>query len=662
MAMPARRLARGVRRFVLLFLYVAAWMAGWQCWAQTEGQVVDATQWQSGTVDLGQGWRVHEGDNPAWAEPGYDDSGWNPADLDNLGAAKPGWRWYRLRFRLAPGHPHEHLLVVGGEGVFAAYVNGQSAQDARLEPWYRQTRPVEEIIPLADGVDEYTLALRTHASMMYVGWHLPLFLTAAVGTADAIDNERISFESQRVYPLIPSMAINIIVVLAGIGAFALFSVQRAHAEYMWLGIYLLLLGVSNGLLYGSVEGVVPLGLNNCAADLLTYFCTIVQIEFTFCFAGQRVNRVWRVYQVLVLLTYLGNPLVILGWLQSSTYIMIQAAMILPAAMLLPVLLLVWYRKGNREAGWLIVPSLFPAATIALFDIGTASIFTGWGRLDFLANPIPVGPIPLQISDLADFLFVLAIGVVMFFRFTRVSREQSRAAAELEAAREVQQRLVPVHLPKLAGYALEAAYFPAQEVGGDFYQIFDQGDGIQMLVVGDVSGKGLKAAMTGTLALGALHTLASEGLGPSEVLTRLNGQLAESTDGGFITCICVQIAAEGEMRAACAGHLPPYRNGQEVAMPPDLPLGIAPGERYADCRFRMEPGDRLTLMSDGVVEATDAHGTLFGFERTRAISAQRAEAIARAAQAHGQEDDITVLTLERSATAALNGLEMASAAR
>ena len=93
-------------------------------------------------------------------------------------------------------------------------------------------------------------------------------------------------------------------------------------------------------------------------------------------------------------------------------------MILPAALMLPVLLLVWYRRGNREAGWLILPSLFPAAATALFDIGTASLDTGWGNADFLANPIQVGPIPLQISDLSDFLFVLAIGIVMFFRFTR----------------------------------------------------------------------------------------------------------------------------------------------------------------------------------------------------------------------------------------------------
>jgi hypothetical protein len=334
-----------------------------------------------------------------------------------------------------------------------------------------------------------------------------------------------------------------------------------------------------------------------------------------------------------------------GVISNQLYVSLEAVLILPAALMLPVLLLVWYRRGNREAGWLILPSLFPAAATALFDIGTASLDTGWGRADFLADPVQVGPIPLQISDLSDFMFVLAIGIVMFFRFTKVSREQARGAAELEAAREIQQRLVPAKLPQANGYVIEAAYFPAQEVGGDFYQVFAQGDD-QLVVVGDVSGKGLKAAMTGTLALGALRALAAEGMGPAAVLTRLNRQQAETQDGGFITCICARVTQQGEVTLANAGHLPPYQNGEELVVSSDLPLGISPEETYEERTFHLEPGDQLTLLSDGVLEARDARGALFGFERVRAISAQTAESIAAAALKFGQEDDITVLTLAR----------------
>lgn len=624
------------------------WVFAWLCLVALNalGQANDATQWHSGTVTLNEGWREHDGDNLAWAQPGFDDSGWRTVELDDLGGAEPGWRWYRLHVKLEPGHDHVHMLIAGGAGTYELYWNGQKADGAELKSIWGVTRPTEEIFMPRDKDNDVTIALRTHAPTMYTLWHLPLFLTVAVGTPGAIENERLAMESQRFYAAMSSITINLMLILASVGAFALHRSQRARKEYLWLGLYLFLLGLSNGLLFCAVSGLAPIAANTLLADPLIYIFTIMQIEFTFSFAGQRVGRIWRTYEIALLLMPILVLLEILGGFPNGLYVSLEAIVILPAALLLPVLLLVWYRRGNREAGWLILPSLLPVATSALFDIGTASIDSGWGRADFLANPIQVGPIPLQISDLGDFLFVLAIGVVMFFRFTKVSREQARGAAELEAAREIQQRLVPAKLPQVKGYAIEAAYFPAQEVGGDFYQVFAQADDAQLVVVGDVSGKGLKAAMTGTLALGALRALAAEGLGPATVLTRLNRQQAETQDGGFITCICALVTEQGEVTLANAGHLPPYRNGEELQVSSDLPLGISPEETYEERTFRLEPGDQLTLLSDGVLEATDAKGELFGFERTRAISAQTAESIAATALKFGQQDDITVLTLAR----------------
>jgi sigma-B regulation protein RsbU (phosphoserine phosphatase) len=609
-------------------------------------QAVNATQWHSGTVTLNEGWCMHEGDDLVWAQPGFDDSGWKKVDFDDLGGAEPGWRWYRLHVKLEPGHDHVHILIAGGAGTYELYLNGQKQDDAELKSMWSVTRPTEEIFMLRDEDSDVTISLRTHAPTMYTLWHLPLFLTVALGTPGAIENERLAMESQRLYTAIPSIAINLLLILASIAAFALHRSQRDRKEYLWLGGYLFLLGLSNGLLFCAVAGLAPISINTLLADPLIYFFTILQIEFTFSFAGQRVGRIWRGYEIALLPMPILAVLQVTGTLSNQLYVSLEALMILPAALMLPVLLLVWYRRGNHEAGWLILPSLFPAAATALFDVGTASLDTGWGRADFLANPIQLGPIPLQISDLGDLLFVVAIGVVMFLRFTRVSREQTRVAAELEAAREIQQRLVPAVLPQVKGYTIEAAYFPAQEVGGDFYQVFAQGDGAQLVVVGDVSGKGLKAAMTGTLALGALRALAQEGLGPGVVLTRLNRQMVETGDGGFITCVCARVTERGEVTVANAGHLPPYRNGEELLVSSDLPLGISPKEIYEERTFQIDTGDRLTLLSDGVLEATNAKGELFGFERMRAISAQTAESIAGAALKFGQKDDITVLTLAR----------------
>lgn len=615
---------------------------------------VNATQWKSGTVDIDRGWKEQEGDNPAWAQPDFDDHTWETVELDDIGAAQPGRRWFRQHIELAPGHGPLRLLFAGGNGTYELYINGSRANGPKIRSPFGVTRPTEQVIPVRGDATELVLALRTHSPRTYRYFHLPLFLTAALGTPGAIENERAAMESQRLYAAVPSTAINLVVILAGIGALALYRSQRGHAEYRWLGLYLLLLGISNALSYDSAAGIIPLVWNDYLADPLIYVFTILQIEFTFSFAGQKVGRAWRVYEWLLPMPLILYELEVRGIVKGDPYGLVEAAMILPAGILLPVMLLHWYRRGNREAGWLILPSLLPVATAALFDVGYVAINAGWERLTFLDDPIQLGSVYLQLSDIGDFLFVVAIGVVMFFRFTRVSREQARTAAELDAARLIQRRLVPSCLPQLVGYSVEAAYFPAQEVGGDFYQLIEMAGGSHLVVVGDVSGKGLKAAMTGTLALGAIGVLAKENLSPAAVLTRLNGQMAEAHDEGFITCLCARVTANGAVTVANAGHLSPYRNGQEVPLDPDLPLGVWPGTQYVEKTFALAEGDRLTLLSDGVVEARNARGDLFGFERTQAISAESAEAIAATARRFGQEDDITVLTLTRRGTAEAQG--------
>ncbi|MGA2535243.1 MAG: PP2C family protein-serine/threonine phosphatase, partial [Terracidiphilus sp.] len=606
----------------------------------------DRAHAQDWTSDINVDWRVHEGDDPAWAGPGFDDSAWEPVRLDALGSSLPGWRWFRLHLKLHENHPDLALLIDGGEGTYALYVNGQVASGPRLRSSWLVSRPTERAFALdAPGAD-VLIALRTYVPPAYANWRLPQFLTVSLGTPDAIENERQALQSDRLYTGLPVIAINLLLMLGGLAAFALHRSQPKESEYLWLGLYLFLSGASD-LLWGCQQvGVLPLSANFLIGDPLIYAFTIAQIEFTYSFGGRRVGRAWRIYEAALLAPL---ALVLLSWkgvLPSTVYLLIQASMIVPVALLLPVLLFLWYRRGNREAGWLIFPSLLPAATVTLGDLGSISIFLGWHRLDFLDNPFQLGAVQVQADDLGCLLFLVAIAVVMFFRFTRVSREQARSAAELSAAREIQQRLVPESLPELPGFHLEAAYLPVQGVGGDFYQVLSQSDGSTLVVIGDVSGKGLKAAMTGALAIGALRTLAAENLSPGELLARLNHQICGTQDSGFITCLCTRIGPQGAVTVANAGHLSPYRRGEEIPVDPGLPLGLAAGIEYSETHFQLEPGDVLTLLSDGVVEAMNPQHQLLGFERVRAMSGQSAHDIAAAAQAFGQEDDITVLTVKR----------------
>jgi serine phosphatase RsbU (regulator of sigma subunit) len=223
----------------------------------------------------------------------------------------------------------------------------------------------------------------------------------------------------------------------------------------------------------------------------------------------------------------------------------------------------------------------------------------------------------------------------------VSRDQARGAAELEAAQRVQALLLRSSQECVPGLTIETVYRPAQEVGGDFFHTAREGE-LMRVVIGDVSGKGLGAAMLVSAVVGALDTLHDSR--PSAVLRALNGLLLARQQGGFATCGCACIAQDGAITLANAGHLAPYSNGEELPLESGLPLGIAAVAEYSETAFQLKSGDRLTLLSDGVVEAQSTSGELFGFDRTAAISVQSAEAIAAAAQAFGQEDDITVLTL------------------
>jgi hypothetical protein len=613
--------------------------------AHAPNKPIEITQWRSGLTEINEGWATHAGDDLRWVQPNFDDSGWEQVDVEDIGPAQAGWRWFRKRVNLARDHSGVHLLLEGGDGTYELYVNGVPVEGVTLHSAFNVRRPIERVFPLPDDTQTLVLALRTRTPVNYAYYHLPPFMSVTLGGPTAIEYERKALESQRFYGVAPTVALNLMLCLAGITAFGLFAYQRSHREYLILGLYLFLTALSDGLVTCQDQGVVPTSVDILFADPLTYLFSIAQIEFTFAFAGRPVSRGWRVYEAFLLCPLVLVALSWNGYLPLAAYILVEALVTLPVAIILPIWLFAWWRKGNREAGLLIFPSMMPAATGIVSDLGTAAIFLHWRRLQFLADYIPVGPFLLAAYDLGAFLFFLAIGIVMFFRFTKVSREQARSAAELNAAREIQQRLVPTALPDVPGYTIEAAYLPAQEVGGDFYQVLAQPDGDTLVVVGDVSGKGLKAAMTGALAIGALRTLSSEGLSPAALLTRLNQQLLQTQDAGFVTCLCARINLSGQIFVANAGHLAPYRNGVEVPIESGLPLGIAAEAAYVESFQQLHPEDNLTLISDGVLEARNASGELLGFDRTRELSTQSAAGIARAAQEFGQEDDITVLTLK-----------------
>jgi serine phosphatase RsbU (regulator of sigma subunit) len=157
-------------------------------------------------------------------------------------------------------------------------------------------------------------------------------------------------------------------------------------------------------------------------------------------------------------------------------------------------------------------------------------------------------------------------------------------------------------------------------------------------------------MNVSLLMGAVRRTTERN--PARILEALNRVLS-GTDS-FTTCQALWFGVNGEMVIANAGHLPPYLNSQEIALPGSLPLGVLLENIYEEARFFLHPGDRILLLSDGVVEARHPNGELFGFDRVRQFSQEPAAYLAEAAKSFGQQDDITVLTVRREVDAtALN---------
>jgi hypothetical protein len=255
----------------------------------------------------------------------------------------------------------------------------------------------------------------------------------------------------------------------------------------------------------------------------------------------------------------------------------------------------------------------------------------------LPGLIMVGPLAMNVVP----GYRIVIGLIFILMVVRQSArdrsERERLAGELEAARTIQQLL----LPTSAIEGVDAFYQPAAEVGGDFYHAVELPEGSKLVVIGDVSGKGLRAAMLVSVCVGILRN--EKSTSPGLILAALNEGLVGHAGGGFVTCSCARFDKDGMVTIANAGHPSPYCDGQELAIEAGLPLGIMPGLEYAEAVVR---GDRFTFVSDGVVEAENSRRELFGFERTREISGKSAQEIAEAARAWGQTDDITVVTVRR----------------
>jgi len=251
------------------------------------------------------------------------------------------------------------------------------------------------------------------------------------------------------------------------------------------------------------------------------------------------------------------------------------------------------------------------------------------------------------------------------RLEQEIRERERVEQELSVARRIQQASLPKALPVLEGWEIAPHYRPAREVGGDFYDVLELEDGQFGLVVGDATGKGVPAALVMATTCGMLRAAANSSKSPGEVLARVNEALsARIPPSMFVTCFyAVLDPVSGRLLYANAGHDLPYlRRGSdaEELRARGMPLGLMPGMSYEEGDNYLREGDSVLFYSDGLVEARNPHREMFGSPRLQALIAEHGEErllgnflmedlYSFVGEGWEQEDDITLLTLERSPT-------------
>ena len=238
----------------------------------------------------------------------------------------------------------------------------------------------------------------------------------------------------------------------------------------------------------------------------------------------------------------------------------------------------------------------------------------------------------------------------------------RVYQERRRADEIQQPLLPKDVPALSGWQVSTYYQPARAVGGDFYEFFSFEDGRLGLVIGDVTDKGILAALVVATTRCILRSVAQAQVSPGQALAQANALLGQDIPPKmFVTCFyAILDPATGRLHYANAGHDLPYRHrpGYVAALrATGMPLGLRPGMTYEEHKTILEPGEQVLFYSDGLVEAHDQKREMFGFPRLMALLAQSQGAdgviaflLRQLAGFTGpeweQEDDVTLVTLQR----------------
>lgn len=608
-------------------------------------------------VALGPDWLFSPGDNLAWATQTFDDSGWRVVSIDknltDYSIHDVSHCWYRIHIKMRPGMRNLAIGLLDTDGSYELYANGVRIADAgRITSLARFNRLELTIIPVPDGIvtsqGELVLALRFALDAVGPtgpGTSSPLRPGSAVYllSRESALREMSYVDAHNTADMWVLAGLSLLI---GLVAIALYGTLRHQGEYLACAVFLF---ADSAYCFNYIYQrlVATTAASQWAQYVSIGVVNVALIEFVRLVMDRRRSGWILTLEIASFASTLFSPLAWSGYFSFyAGFIAYYLPILIVLAVLLALLLEGW-KQGNREA-WVLLPAvLLRGLSEYLRFLSFAAYYTHVTTSIRQPPLLHIGTYEISLRSFGGFVFFITMLLFLVLRTVVIARERANAGAELEAARNVQQILIPEEIPTVPGFAICSVYKPAGQVGGDFFQVLAIESGGVLVAIGDVSGKGMPAAMTVSLLVGTFRTLAHYTQSPRDILASMNQRMLARSNGGFTTCLVLRIGRDGEATIANAGHIAPYVAGKELPLQNGLPLGLAADSTYAEFSFQFAPGQQMTLLTDGVVESRDKTGALFGFERSAALSTEPAEAIASAAQEFGQDDDITVLTLSYS---------------
>ena len=630
-----------------------------------------------GAVPLDGLWQFHLGDDPSWAAEAFDDSaknGWEEISADRPWGEQGhesyvGYAWYRRHISVtsAAGSSSDFALMFPRvEDAYEVYWNGRLiGKDGKLPPhamWYqKRLAQTFGLGPIRDGV----LAVRVWKSPLGSvdpGTVGGIEATPLIGSSDAIAASKNSSDFEWIQAQQFTFGLSFLYFLAGFISLLAWLLDRR--QWLLLGMAGFALGYflqqifSNFPLslsfHWSMGPDQPLiGLTNAALWLLL----LLLLELN---EVESLKRFLRIAIILEIALNTIDGLAIFNWATGFDWQMQLASAIVEGLTSLiefcPLVLVVAaIRRGKKldASRWAV--AAFAFANGMFYTVGFGALFgvrfTHWTLAERMVTPLfTLHGNPIGVIDIVSTLLFVSIVYAVIEYSAKNRHRQMGLEQEFRQGRELQRILIPEKLPEIQGFAMTCAYRPAQEIGGDFFQVIPIDSDTTLILLGDVSGKGLRAAMTVSWILGAARMLVEQSSNPAEILAGLNRQLCGRVQVGFTTAIALRLDRNGCCFVATAGHPAPFLNQSELDLPGALPLGIMPDTEYEETAIALRTGDYLMLYTDGLLEARSRDGELYGFERIKTLFASHPDAThaMEAAVDFGQDDDITVLTLTRLA--------------